>query len=217
LNSRVMSVKSGSDVRVEYEDQTGRKTLSAKSVILAVPPSVVLRIVDNLDSDKKEALAAVPFGSYIVVHFICRKNFWAHKIKGGYLNCATTVFADILDSTRGQKGKGGILTCFIAGPEARRLIDASDSAIVAEVERDLGRVFPGAREEITEHLITRWREGIPYFHPGYGQLIQVLQQPQGRLFFCGDYTEGAGIHDAVVSGLRSSKQVTQFLSDSIAK
>ena len=195
---------------MEYEGETGSRTLSAKAAVLAVPPSVVLRTVSNLDAGKREALAAVPFGSYIVVHFMCRKNFWADKIKGGYLNCSTTVFADILDSTRGQAGEGGIITCFIAGPEARRLIDAADSEIVSEVERDLERVFPGALREVTERFITRWRDGIPYFHPGYGQLIHKLQQPQGRLFFCGDYTEGAGIHDAVVSGLRSSREVARF-------
>lgn len=213
LNSRVKSVIANGDVRVEYEGETGSRTLSAKAAVLAVPPSVVLRTVSNLDAGKREALAAVPFGSYIVVHFMCRKNFWADKIKGGYLNCSTTVFADILDSTRGQAGEGGIITCFIAGPEARRLIDAADSEIVSEVERDLERVFPGALREVTERFITRWRDGIPYFHPGYGQLIHKLQQPQGRLFFCGDYTEGAGIHDAVVSGLRSSREVARFLSN----
>ena len=214
LNSRVLSVESGSNVRVEYEGEAGRKTLSAKAVVLAVPPSVVLRTVRNLNPGKREALAAVPFGSYIVVHFTCRNNFWAEKIKGGYLNCATTVFADILDSTRGQAGEGGIISCFIAGPEARRLIDASDSEILGEVERDLERVFPGALQQVTGRLIKRWREAIPYFHPGYGQLIERLKQSQGRLFFCGDYTEGAGIHDAVVSGLRSSEEVSRFLSGS---
>jgi oxygen-dependent protoporphyrinogen oxidase len=212
LNSRVASVKSGSEVLIEYSGEAGPGTLTAKAVVLAVPPSAVLRIVSDLEEGKKKALAAVPFGSYIVIHFICRKNFWADKIKGGYLNCSTTVFADILDSTRGQKGEGGIISCFIAGPEARRLIDASDPEIISEVERDLERVFPGALQHVTGRMTKRWHEAIPYFNPGYGQLIERLKQPQGRMFFCGDYTEGAGIHDAVVSGLRSSEEVARFLS-----
>jgi len=212
LNSPATSVTSDKNVRVQYKGEDGPGVVSARMAVLAVPPSAVLRIVEGLDPVKQEALAAVPFGSYIVVHFVCRYRFWTRKIAGGYLNCATTVFADILDSTRGQEGEGGILSCFIAGPEARRLIDSSDVAVVCEVVRDLERVFPGAIQEVTDRSVYRWREAIPYFHPGYGRLIYDLQRPQGRLFFCGDYTQGAGIDDAVVSGLRTAEQVTRFFS-----
>ena len=214
LNSPVMSVTTDCGVRIECEKDARRIVLSAKAVILAVPPSAALRIVKNLSARKRDVLTRVRFGSYIVVHFVCRTRFWTRKIKAGYLNCATTVFADILDSTRGQEGNGGILSCFIAGPEARRLIDSTDGAIVCEVVRDLERVFPGSIRETIDCSVDRWRDAIPYFHPGYGQLLQGLQESQDNLFFCGDYTQGAGIHDAVVSGLRASKEVTRFLSNS---
>ena len=214
LNSPVKSVSTDhSMVRVQYETEAGPATLSADAVLFAAPPSAVLSMVESISERKKEALAGVRFGSYLVAHFVCRKRFWTGKIKSGYLNCGTTVFADILDSTKGQEGEGGILTAFIAGPEARRLIDAPDSTIICEVVRDLDRVFPGFIRETTNCLVDRWREAIPYFHPGYGGFIEELKQPEGRLFFCGDYTQGAGIQDAVVSGLRAAEQIVGFLSN----
>src|SRR5262249_16670485 len=188
LSYTVTAVTSGKLVTISYKKNGSPDGLSARTVILAVPPSVVLQIVERLDSQKRTALASVPFGSYIDVHFVCRNRFWTSKISAGYLNCATTVFADIVDFTRGQRGMGGMLSCFIAGPQARRLIHSSDAAIVCKVVRDLERVFPGALKEVTDCSVYRWREAIPYFHPGYGRLISDLQRPQDELFFCGDYT-----------------------------
>lgn len=213
LNCRAASVSPGCVVRVRDETKSSESVLFASAVILAVPPSAALRIAEGLSARKREALSGVQFGSYIVIHFVCRTRPWSKKIKAGYLNCATTVFADVLDSTKGQGGEGGMLSCFIAGPEARRLIDATDGAILCEVMRDLERVFPGFVRETIDCSITRWREAIPYFHPGYGQLIHDLKEPEGRFFFCGDYTQGAGIHDAVVSGLRASREAAHSLSN----
>jgi protoporphyrinogen oxidase len=212
LGWRAEQVTADGVVRVQAGNKSRDGLLSANAVIFAVPPSAVLPIAEGLSRGKREALARVQFGSYIVIHFVCRTRLWSGKIKAGYLNCATTVFADVLDSTKGQDGEAGILSCFIAGPEARRLIDATDGAIFCEVMRDLEKVFPGFVQTTIDCSITRWREAIPYFHPGYGQLIGELKKPEGRFFFCGDYTQGAGIHDAVVSGLRASEEVTHFLS-----
>ena len=212
LNCRVESVREDGVVRARRGSESVESVLRASAVILAVPPSAALRAVEGLSARKRDALAEVQFGSYIVVHFVCRRRFWTSKIKAGYLNAATTVFADILDSTKGQAGQGGILSCFVAGPEARRLIDSPDGTVLCEVIRDLERVFPGAIHETIDCSITRWREAIPYFHTGYGELIRELREPEGRFFFCGDYTQGAGIQDAVVSGLRASGEVAKFLS-----
>ena len=214
LNSRVVSVSRDGVVRVQHGESNARSALCASAVVAAVPPSAALKAFEGLSERKRNALAGVQFGSYIVIHFVCRKRFWISKIKSGYLNAATTVFADILDSTKGQDGEGGILSCFVAGPEARRLIDSPDSTVLCEVIRDLERVFPGSIHETIDCSVFRWREAIPYFHPGYGQLIHDLKEPEGKFFFCGDYTQGAGIHDAVVSGLRASEEVARFLSSS---
>ena len=163
--------------------------------------------MENLETQKKEALAAVRFGAYIPVHLYCRSRFWEKQIKTGYLNCAGLVFADLVDATRGQSGPSGVLNAFIGGPEATRLINAPESEIIAEVRRDLSIIFPDCEKEIIETRVFRWNEAIPYLDPGTGHRLEELRRPEERIYFCGDYTQGAGINDAVVSGQFVAEQI----------
>ena len=120
----------------------------------------------------------------------------------------------MVDATRGQTGTSGVLNAFIGGPEAARLINAAESEIIAEVRRDLGIIFPDCENEIIEARVFRWNEAIPYLDPETGHRLEELRRPEGRIFFCGDYTQGAGINDAVVSGQFAAGQILEFQKNS---
>lgn len=194
----------------------GTHTARARTVVMATPPRIVLNLVKELDTEKKNALAAVRFGAYIPVHLYCRSRFWEKQISTGYLNSAGLVFADLVDATREQPGESGVLIAFIGGPEATRLIDALESEILAEVRRDLNLIFPNCEAEIIEARVFRWNEAIPYLDPKTGHRLEELRRPNGRLYFCGDYTQGAGINDAVVSGQFAARQVLESLNNAKA-
>src|SRR5208337_4001729 len=98
LDSDVLSIESNGVTRVKYKKRGIVGDLFARSVILAIPPSEVLNIT-KLPCWKREAMEQVRFGAYIPVHLCYRNRFWEGKIKGGYLNCAGTVFADLVDGT----------------------------------------------------------------------------------------------------------------------
>lgn len=185
-------------------------TAQAKTVVMATPPNSVINIVKGLETRKKNAFAGVRFGAYIPVHLYCRSRFWEKQISTGYLNCAGLVFADLVDATRGQPGSSGVLIAFIGGPEAARLINAPESEILAEVRRDLSIIFPKSESEIIEARVFRWNEAIPYLDPKTDHRLEELRRPQGRIYFCGDYTQGAGINDAVVSGRFAANQILRF-------
>ena len=211
LQSRALSVSDGSVPRVGFIANGSKQEVEAKAVILATPPRNAIEIIEGLAPWKLEALRSVRFGAYVPVHLRCQRRFWEAKIRTGYLNCSGVVFADLVDATRGQPGEEGILICFIAGQEARRLLEASDEHIFAEVVRDIEKVFPGSTAEVIEYRVFRWPDGIPYFPPNIGSKLEQIRSPQGNLFFCGDYTQGAGINDAVISGQLAAREVQEFL------
>jgi protoporphyrinogen oxidase len=208
LGARVSKLIPGKPALVQADCDAGHLEFSADAVVVAIPPSQVLRVVGSqLEEWKRQALAAVPFGSYIPVHLRCRSRFWSEDIPSGYMGCAGTVFADLVDATRHQPGVEGILIAFIAGPEAGRLIHASDEAIVAEVIRDLAPIFPESADQLIEARVYRWAEAIPYYPPHFASTLEDLRRPQGNLFFCGDYMQGAGVNDAVLSGQIAAREV----------
>jgi protoporphyrinogen oxidase len=209
---RIFFSKSSGVGRVRF--CSGGRTFEeqSKAVIVATPPDSVLKLVEEIEPRKRQALESVRFGAYIVVHLVCRRRFWEQKIKTGYLNCAGVVFADLLDSTKEQTGHTGILACFLAGPEAQAYAEASEEVIMQAVQDSLDRVFPLWRLELLEWRLFRWPRAIPYFPPHYGRHLQELRRGQNNIFFCGDYTQGAGINDAILSGQIAAKSTFEYIS-----
>lgn len=211
LGAEVTEIRAPGQPIVRYRLGTTSAEVRPRAVIVATTPSRALAAMKDLDSRKRSALSKVPFGAYIPVHLLCRRRFWSDRIRTGYMNCAGLVFADLADGTREQPGEQGVLIAFIAGPEAKRLVDAPEGEIITEVRRDLERVFPGCWPEVLRSEVFRWPEGIPYFPENYGPILRDLREPWGSVFFCGDYTQGAGINDAVISGQLAAGQVVARL------
>ncbi|HTT64072.1 MAG TPA: NAD(P)/FAD-dependent oxidoreductase [Bryobacteraceae bacterium] len=209
---RVEAVEQGEPLRIFARLGDRADSFACRQAIVAATPRAAAGMVRGLPDWKRAALEAVPFGAYIAVHLLCAERFWSRSILSGYLNCAGTTCADMVDGTKGQPGKRGILIGFVAGPEARRLLEASDEQIVARVAGDVQKIFPGGESKIERGFVYRWPEGIPYFPPGYAATLQALRESWGAIHFCGDYTQGAGMHDAVLSGLLAAERVTQALN-----
>ncbi len=211
MGAKVLQVSPGPRPIVKYLQGENYQQVIPQAAVMATTAYDALQVIDGLDPWKRDALAAVPYCPYISVHLLCTQRFWDEWIPNGFLPCAGTVFADLIDGTRGQQGTEGILVCLIAGPEARNFINAPDEEIVEIVQRDLERVFPATNRYIKESHIFRWPRGISYFPPDLLGMLTRLQQPMGSLFFAGDYTQGAGIFEAMVSGHKTALEVLKFL------
>jgi protoporphyrinogen oxidase len=211
LAAPAAEVIAGEPVEVRYHSGGQPRRLRARAVVVAATPEAAAALVPGLPAWKRRALGAVRFGAYLLVHLRFARRFWAAGIRSGYMNCAGVVFADLVDGTRGQAGDEGILVAFLAGSDARRCLELGDDEVLAVVLADLDKVFPGHGGGLLEARVFRWPRGIPYFPPGYGPTLEALRRPVGNLYFCGDYTEGAGVHDAVVSGERAAGEVLAAL------
>jgi monoamine oxidase len=211
LGATVNRVKAGPHPEVHYSHNGQQYRIEAPVVIMATTAVAALELVEGLEPWKKEALAQVTYSPYIPLHLRFKRRFWEDKMTSGFLPCVDTVFADLVDATREQPGEEGILIALIAGPEARALINSPEEEIIRRVLHDFQRVFPGTNGDLLEIRLFRYPHGISYFPPHHAPVLPELQRHQGNLFFCGDYLYGAGVWEAVVSGIQAAAAVMEYL------
>jgi protoporphyrinogen oxidase len=93
-----------------------------------------------------------------------------------------------------------------------------DDASIARLQREeLGRIFPAATSVLVdaEPRIRRWH-GFPQFRSGWLRRQQVLREPIGSTYFCGDYTAQPGTPGAVGSGYHTALAVDRTLDRDVA-
>lgn len=213
LGSQVLSVNRTEPVEVVARSTDGERTLTARSVLIATPPAQASELTRDLPKDKEAALRQAPLGAYLPLHLRFSSRFWLKRWSSTYLNTSGMVFHDLVDATRGQAGTDGILMCFIGGPTAAELMTTSDEKVLEHVLRDLERLFPSAPSDLLGYRVFRWRNAIPYFPPNHARALELLRAPDGPRYFCGDYTQGAGMHDAVLSGELAARAIAQSLRE----
>jgi monoamine oxidase len=208
LNHRVVSIESHSGgLTCRVETAAGERVVCGRAAVVATPAGAALGFLKAAPAWKREALEAVPYGAYLPVLLHARNRFWTKRIPSGYLNCSGTVFADLMDGTRGQPGAEGVLICFLAGDEARQLVASPDEEIISRVQSDLTSLFPGCPDQVLQWRVARWQHGIAYYPPGFAETLRALRRPHDGIHYAGDYTQGAGINDAVVSGKMAADSI----------
>ena len=212
-------VETADGVRAAYAREGAEGEIRARACVVSVQAPHVAPILPDLPPEKASALAQVRYGSYVLPQLRFSRRFW----KDDYGLNTWSVNTDLatnyfVDQTYTQPGDDGILVGWIAADDAARLFsdahhgDVTGDAKEAVVEAALGDlelVYPGARDHLVESYVTQWRHALPYFPPGYVALLPTLRAPFGRIFFCGDYTEGPGMDTAILSGERAAQQLLQ--------
>uniref|UniRef100_A0A8C1IIE8 Amine oxidase n=1 Tax=Cyprinus carpio TaxID=7962 RepID=A0A8C1IIE8_CYPCA len=210
-------------------DQTGdlvevrtvnEEIYKAKYVILAIPPSLNLKIHFNpeLPPLRNQLIHRVPMGSVIKCMVYYKENFWRKK---GY--CGSMVIEEeeapiglTLDDTK-PDGSVPAIMGFILARKSRKL------ASLTKEERRICEIY--ARVLGTEEALNpvhyeekNWCEEeysggcyTAYFPPGImTQYGRVLREPVGRLYFAGTETatEWSGyMEGAVQAGERASREI----------
>uniref|UniRef100_A0A7N8XM83 Amine oxidase n=1 Tax=Mastacembelus armatus TaxID=205130 RepID=A0A7N8XM83_9TELE len=193
--------QTGDTVVVETLD---KQTYTAKYVIVAVPPSLNLKMHFNpeLPSLRNQLIHRVPMGSVIKCMVYYRENFWRKK---GF--CGSMVIEEEgspIDLTLDDTKPDGTVPCIMG---LRRICEiysrvlGSDEALhpVHYEEKNW------CEEEYSGGCYTA------YFPPGIlTQYGKVLREPVGRLYFAGTETatEWSGyMEGAVEAGERAAREV----------
>uniref|UniRef100_A0A7N8Y9I6 Amine oxidase n=1 Tax=Mastacembelus armatus TaxID=205130 RepID=A0A7N8Y9I6_9TELE len=211
--------QTGDTVVVETLD---KQTYTAKYVIVAVPPSLNLKMHFNpeLPSLRNQLIHRVPMGSVIKCMVYYRENFWRKK---GF--CGSMVIEEEgspIDLTLDDTKPDGTVPCimgFILARKCRKLSELTREERLRRICEIYSRVL-GSDEALhpVHYEEKNWCEEeysggcyTAYFPPGIlTQYGKVLREPVGRLYFAGTETatEWSGyMEGAVEAGERAAREV----------
>ncbi|MFD0892759.1 FAD-dependent oxidoreductase [Luteolibacter ambystomatis] len=221
--SAVARTKTG--LRLTFRHGSQRVVKDAAHVICAIP-FTVLRHVEGIDSlglsaEKKRAIHTFGYGANVKVMWGVKERVWRQESGGRDFYCNGSVVSDLpfqqfWETSRGQKGRSGILTNFIGGTPAANWTAERLKAFPGEAEK----VFPAlagqwdGNRAVMNWPKVKWNRGS-YSATLVGQYTwayaaSATQELGGALVFAGEHTSpdfGGFMNGGVESGERAAKEV----------
>jgi len=222
LNQFVTHIKStNSGVEVTATDQASfqQQIFRAKYVITAIPLFRLndIQFTPPLSADRKQAIQTQSGGAYFTAHVVVdskARRFW--------MNDDESILPILTDGPLGviYEGKTDIhqdviLNLLVTGAYAERFnarISAPDD-IQASLIDAFEKQWPGFRQSVKEMTFYRYHPRAiaswPVGRSRFDQLSDALRQPQGRIYFAGDFTEDTHSNGATTSAIRAVKGILQ--------
>ena len=193
LGARVTSVRPGAaGVTVAWTEDGVDHEARAAAVIVATPAYVTREIVADLPADTAAALAAVPYGPYVVGAFLTSETTampWDDLYALATPRRSFSMLFNTANVLRapGPRRPGGSLMVYAAAGFARQLADLDDAAVADRFREDLATLYPETRSVVSEVVIQRWDRGLPYPRVGRSRRQSALTRPLGPVHLAGDY------------------------------
>ena len=166
--------------------------LRARAAIVAAPAYVTHAIVDGLPEETANALAAIPYGPYVLGGFLTDETGPAPWDDIYALATPKRSFGIVFNTgnaTRidGRRDPGGAMTVSAAADDARSLASLSDDEVAGRFRADLVDLFPALDGAIVETKIVRLGarpaspDSRPREAPACVEPRSVARLPRGRL------------------------------------
>jgi oxygen-dependent protoporphyrinogen oxidase len=180
-------------VRVRYRHGDAEQEVRARAAVVAVPAPLARKIVAGLPSDTAAALGAIRYGPYVVGAFLTSETEETEWDEIYALATPDRAFgmlfntANALRRLGAPREPGGSLMVYAAAGKARALAALGDDEIRRVFLQDLAQVLPGAADVVSEVVLQRWEQGLPYAAVGRGRLQPALRRDLGPVHLAGDY------------------------------
>ncbi|WP_329265047.1 flavin monoamine oxidase family protein [Streptomyces pseudovenezuelae] len=198
-------------------------TVTAKRVVVAVPPPLAARITYDplLPAARDQLTQRLPMASVGKAIAIYDTPFWRADGLNGQVVSDTGVISSTFDNSPPDASYGALMG-FIEADEARKFDAASEAEVKAAVLKDYVTYFGSKAASPTSFVLQRWNNeaytrGGPVSIGGPGVLTQygpALRTPVGGIHWAGTETaiHWNGFMDgAVRSGERVAKEVLAVL------
>jgi len=166
--------------------------LRARAAIVATPAYAAHAIVDGLPEETRSALAAIPYGPYVLGGFLTYETRPAPWDDIYALATPKRAFGIVFNTGNalrvdGRREPGGSITVSAAADAARKLASLSDDEVTERFRADLVDLFPALDGAIAETKIVRWERGLPHPTVGRSKLQPALTRNLSPIFLAGDY------------------------------
>jgi oxygen-dependent protoporphyrinogen oxidase len=205
----------GGGVEVRFAAAAGEQRLRARAAIVATPAYVTRESVVGLPEETAAALAAIPYGPYVVGAFLTSEQGpmpWDDLYALATPKRSFSMLFNTANVLReGERRPGGSLMVYAAAGFARALSDLDDRAVAARFEADLIDLFPQLRGAVAETAIHRWERGLPYPRVGRSLLQPALTRSLAPIHLAGDYLGTWYTETAAQTAAAAAAEVRQLL------
>lgn len=183
-------------------------------VIVTLPLPVLGRVWDAMPA----ALGRAGYGIGGKISVQVARRVW-HDIGADGSVRTERAWGEIWETTDGQSGDMGVLTCLLSSDDGAALVSLPDAS--ARVVREMDRIFPGVHGLAGETVVTDWTNDPwslgAYVTFGPGELLPAwreMQRDHGALVLAGEHTDRfAGyMEGALRSGRRAARRVLSSLA-----
>jgi monoamine oxidase len=220
LETTVRTVtQNGKGVRIGFVNSHGDETLEADYAVCAVPLSIArsLDFLPAVSREKTGLMNDVPFASAIRVFLQMKRAFWRDRGHNGF--AVTDSVGEVWDPHFDAPGEPALLVCYAKDDLARRLGAMNETERLDYALQELEKIFPGAQDHFVKGVSFYWDEqpwirgGWPLVREGYANKVGVFREPEGRVYFAGDYAASPSLlntmEGAIESGEFAASQINQ--------
>ena len=199
----------------------GAQTISARAVILALPPARSASLVRGLSAPLSQELGAIPSSSTATVCLGFRREDVENELDGyglivpGSEGLRTTACGFFSTKFPGRAPAGFVLLRgFVGGHRDPRILDQDDEALVALVVREMTPVLGILGAPVVARVF-RWPGGTPQLEVGHLDRVAAMNaQIRGvpGLFLAGAGVRVTGIPDSIAEGTAAAAEAAAFLA-----
>ena len=112
-----------------------------------------------------------------------------------------------------------LLVCYARGLLADRLCDLTEEQLLQHAVSELEHVFPGAHDHFQQGTSICWRKqtwirgGWPLVRSGFAHRVAAFREPDGRVFFAGDYATSHHWLNTMEGALESGEHAARSISE----
>jgi oxygen-dependent protoporphyrinogen oxidase len=219
LGRRVARIeRAGSDAeapgyRLMLEDGSVRE---ADRVILATPAWASAALVEPLDAELGDELAAIPYSSAVLVALVYPGavrsrlpqgfGFLVPRAEGRRLLACTFVHQKFQHRAPPDRA---LVRCFLGGARDTQVM-ADDDAVLRTVREELDSIL-GVRDEPLFARVYRWPRSMAQYMVGHDRRMEIIREHLQRLpgiYLAGNAYSGIGIPDVIRTGEAAAREGT---------
>lgn len=201
-------------VVVEYKVNGKSAQQEADLVLVAVPGARVLDLVDGLDAARRGFFERVRYVPHELPFFKVSREPEGIPANVFYPRKEDPEIAALGYDRSSTNPAIKFLRVSMKTGHIRRMLDKSDEEDLAATLAAAVRRYPQIEPLVEERFVSRWREALPIFWPGYCRALDqfVHWPPLPGVAFAGDYLAGPSTGAAYVSGQRAAAETLRRLS-----
>ncbi len=219
-DSEVIAIEREADrATLVVRDLTGVHRVAARRVVFTMPFTALRRIeaLPRWSADKRRAIDGLGMTSVTRIWLESNVRFWTERGENGTAE-SDLLFGRVKDEADGQPGKGGILSAYVQGRDARIWGAMERGAMLSRAVDEVERVHPGLRAHHVGGDAISW-DNEPFIRGAYacftpGQMTELIlpgRAPEGVVHFAGDSTSyrPGFMQGAIVSAKRVLAEIEE--------